>query len=356
MTNRLSKQRLSWFILLLSVVIISNILLYRLEMGEPIPHAVALGSLFDFIIVVPLLCYLFVIRKRYSLKYVWLVALASFAFAWFIIPNEHLTYYPFVKYLFFAGEGTFLLFELYIVFIIVRKLPNMIKSFREQQTDIPFFHYRLDKALIGHMKSSRAIEIIKSEVTMFFYSLFSWRKHTSDSINGTVFTYHKNSSVIAFYIMIIHAIVIESIGFHFLLHSWNAIVAIIALILNIYAIFLFIGEVQAIRLCPFVITNKNLHLHVGMMKRMVIPIEKIESIHFYDGPEKLMKAERKHIYDAAIADFMKEKPTFEITLKGPVKAKYMYGFTKQVTKVHVTVDNNQLFYETLIKQIEVKNE
>ncbi len=57
--------------------------------------------------------------------------------------------------------------------------------------------------------------------------------------------------------MIIHATAIESIGFHYLLHQWNPVIAWILLILNVYAMIYFIAEIQAIRKNPIIITENK---------------------------------------------------------------------------------------------------
>lgn len=94
---------------------------------------------------------------------------------------------------------------------------------------------------------------------MFHYALFSWKKKLSIK-HGDSFTYHQKTSVNAVYIMLIHAIAIESIGLHYWLHSWNAIVAYIILIANIYGILYFLAEINATRLTPFVLTDSHLML------------------------------------------------------------------------------------------------
>lgn len=346
----LSKTRWMWFISLLTLVVGSNILLYQLDMMQPLSKEVALGSLVDFLIVVPLITYFFIIRKRYSLKYLLLVLLAGYGTAWLIIPQGYLASYSFVKYILFAGEGALFLLESYIVFKLMTKMPAIIKFYQSNSVEFSTFPYRLEQAFTRYLKPNRFLEIISSEITMFYYSLFSWRKKPLQS--GLVFTSHKKTSAIAVYVMLIHALILESVGFHFLLHSWNEIVAIIALVLNLYTLLIFLAEIQAIRLTPFIITNQHLYLQVGIMKQLIVPIEEIKSIHYYEGPEKLSKEEEKIVFDACMPDFMREKPAIEIELYSPQETKMMYGFKKKVTKVHLRPDEPHMFFETLKTKIE----
>ena len=253
----LSKMKWMWFSFLLALVICSNVLIYCTDIIKTIPSEVVLGSLFDFIITIPLIAYFFIFRKRYSIKYLLLVAIVGYGAATLIIPKSLLSSYSFIKYILFACEGTFILLELYIVFKLMKKLPAIIKKYRTNSIEIPTFPYRIEQVLAHHLKQSRFLDIILSELSMFYYSLFSWRKKPLSILNDKrAFSYYKNTSTVAFYIMLIHALVLESVGFHFLLHSWNATFAIIALILNVYTLMYFLAEIQAIRLCPFIITNQ----------------------------------------------------------------------------------------------------
>jgi hypothetical protein len=84
---------------------------------------------------------------------------------------------------------------------------------------------------------------------------------------------------------------------------------------------------------------------------MVIPLENIKTIKHYDSPEKLSKREQKTIFDATVADFMKEKPMFEILLNKPVEACYMYGIMKKRERILLNVDEAEAFYQTLSSKL-----
>ncbi|WP_141433901.1 hypothetical protein [Bacillus sp. 03113] len=353
----LPKTKWLWFSFLLALVVSSNVLIYRLDMMQPLPKEVALGTLFDFILVVPLITYFFIIRKRYSLKYLLPVVLAGYGCAWLIMPQGLLSSYSFVKYILFACEGAFLLIEFYLGFKLITKFPAIIKKFRTNLTEIPTFQHRLEQTLSYHFKSSRVLDIIASDMTMFYYSLFSWSKTSIPILqNRQIFTYYKKTSTVAFYLMLIHALVLESIGFHFLLHSWSPIFSIITLILNGYTVLVLLAQLQAIRLCPFMITNQHLYLQVGIMKQLTVSLQDIKSIHYFTGPEKQSKDEKKFIFDAVLTDFAKEKPTLEIEFNTPQEVKLMYGFKRKITKAHLRPDESQRFYDALTTKLNEGNE
>lgn len=341
----LRNRNLIWFISLLTMVIGSNVLLYRLELMQPLPNTIALATLLDFMMIIPLITYFFIIRKRYSLKYLILVGFAGYGASMLIIPQGYLGSYSFVRYILLAGEGAFFLLELYIVFKLVTKLPVIFKYYKQKQSDIPAFPYRMEQALTHHVKTNRFIEIVSSEMSMFYYSFFSWRK--KQIIDGHVYTFHKKTSAVALHLMLIHALVLESVGLHFFLHNWSPTIAFIVLILNGYTVLLFLAEIQAIRLVPFMITDQSLYLQVGIMKRLTVPLKEIKSVHYYQGPEKVSKEVSKQFFDAVLSDFVKEKPAIEIEFHSPQEVKKMYGLKQKVRFAHLSPDEPQKFLDTL---------
>ncbi|MEH7082242.1 hypothetical protein V7139_05850 [Neobacillus drentensis] len=338
------------FSFILALVVSSNFLIYRLESIGPLPTGMALGSLFDFIITIPLLVYFFILRKRYSLKYLLPVMLLGYGVAVLVIPHHLLSAYSFVKYILLAGEAAFFLLELYVVIQLLAKIPAIVKSYRKSESEFSTFTYRMKQSWDQHLKPSRVQEIFFSDVTMYYYSLFSWRKKPPLPVESQ-YTYHKKTGTITLYVMLIHALVLESVGFHFLLQSWSPLVAIIALVLNVYTLLFFLAEIQAIRHCPIIITDQYIYLQVGIIKQLIVPLKEIKSIHPYDGPETLAKEEATKVFDAIPADFFKEKPQFEVEFYHPLEARLMYGFKRKVTKAHLRLDDPQKFYKTLSAKI-----
>ncbi len=78
------------------------------------PKEVVLGSLLDCMFVIPVITYFFIIRKRYSLTYIFPVVIAGYIFARFIIPSDYLQAFSYVSYSIVAGEIAFVCFELFL--------------------------------------------------------------------------------------------------------------------------------------------------------------------------------------------------------------------------------------------------
>lgn len=351
MTNTaVKKPRLLLYVVLASLILSTNYILYRTTMFGPVPESAVVGSLLDLLIILPLMTYFLIIRKRYSLKYMGIVILAGFAAAYLIVPQQHLSNYPFLPYLLMASEGAFVLFELYIAYTVITRLPKLMREYKKLARQNSFFLFNIRKAVETNLPNNNAIKIFVTEFSMFHYALFSWKKKTQID-HGKAFTYHKKTSVNAVYIMIIHAIAIESIGLHYFLHSWNPIVSYILLILNIYGILFMLAELQATRLTPFLLTEEHLLLQTGFSSTMYLPLSNIKEIKHYEGPEKFSTKEQKDLYDARVPDLIQEKPMFEILLHEPQEVHLIYGLKRKATRIVLNVDEPDNFYHELRRSL-----
>ncbi|ANC08389.1 MULTISPECIES: hypothetical protein [Bacillus cereus group] len=349
MNVTLSRRRKGIWIGLVSLIMLSNYLLYALPIVPAAPKEVVLGSLLDCMFVIPIITYFFIIRKRYSLTYIVPVVIAGYIFARFIIPSDYLQDFSYVSYIIVAGEIAFVCLELFLLYKIVRKLPTIIKKYKEYKSEYSSFSYAIDAAFDATMKRNKLIDIIVTECKLIYYAFLSWREKVPEG--EYVYSYHKKTGAIGVYIMIIHATLIESIGFHYLLHQWNPVIAWILLILNVYAMIYFIAEIQAMRKNPLIVTEEQVIIQIGLGKKIVIPFTQIDNIAFYKGDELLTAKEGKQVLDATVMEFIKEPATFEITLKEPVKAQLLYGFSKTVSRVHLNVDEERKFYDAVKEKL-----
>ncbi|HDR3893814.1 hypothetical protein COC60_17155 [Bacillus thuringiensis] len=348
MNVTLSRRRKGIWIGLVSLIILSNYLLYALPIVPAAPKEVVLGSLLDCMFVIPIITYFFIIRKRYSLTYIFPVVIAGYIFARFIIPSDYLQDFSYVSYIIVAGEIAFVCLELFLLYKIVRKLPTIIKKYKEYKSEYSSFSYAIDAAFEATMKRNKLIDIIVTECKLIYYAFLSWREKVPEG--ESVYSYHKKTGAIGVYIMIIHATLIESIGFHYLFHQWNPVVAWILLILNVYAMIYFIAEIQAMRKNPLIVTEEQVIIQIGLGKKIVISFTQIDNIAFYKD-ELLTAKEGKQVLDATVMEFIKEPATFEITLKEPVKAQLLYGFSKTVSRVHLNVDEERKFYDAVKEKL-----
>ncbi len=189
MNVTLSRRRKGIWIGLISLIMLSNYLLYALPIVPAAPKEVVLGSLLDCMFVIPIITYFFIIRKRYSLTYIVPVVIAGYIFARFIIPSDYLQDFSYVSYIIVAGEIAFVCLELFLLYKIVRKLPTIIKKYKEYKSEYSSFSYAIDAAFDATMKRNKLIDIIVTECKLIYYAFLSWREKVPEG--EYVYSYHK---------------------------------------------------------------------------------------------------------------------------------------------------------------------
>ncbi|MEH7342103.1 beta-carotene 15,15'-monooxygenase [Priestia megaterium] len=335
----------AFFLLLL--VISSNYVLYHSSFGlQSLPAdltGVVVGSILDLSLVAPLLFLAW--QRKFSVKYFIVLMATGLIAARFIIPSEYLASFQSVMWLGVGIEGVLILFELSLLFMLIKNVPPIFK--RVKSSSLPFL-FSFSRAVNEKFPKQTFIHILCSEMLMFYYAFGTWKKQPSTE--GNTFTLYKRSSFITFQIMIIHAIVIETLGLHWLLHNTSIILSIVLLILNIYSIVFFIGDIQGLRLNPLRVEDDCIYISFGLAKRMEISFKDIKEI-----------VEDTHILEQKIPnttiefiarDFEKVYPDLLLILKSPIEATLFMGIKKKYQQVAIRVDDPHVFKKIVKERLE----
>jgi hypothetical protein len=343
-------QPVKWkpYLLLLSLVIGSNALLYKVPIFHPVPPPVLIGSMFDFLIVVPILTYYYIIRKRYSWKLTVLAALVSYGLAAFIIPDSLLKKVSFISQVLILIEAGFFGVELYLLITVLRRISKVRATFRELPAELPFL-IKIKQAFNRHFSRTRMLDSVVSEITMIYYAFFSWKKSPMQS--GDRFTYHKKTSFIALNLMLIHALLIESIGLHYFFSQIHHILSLVLLFLNAYSVLFLLGHMQAVRKVPLIAGKQSLIINVGFLKGVNVPYSVIKEIRKYEGPDTIRHSEKKYTFEALVSDFTPEKPSIDLILSEQLTVDLMYGFKRKVSRVVIKVDDSPALYKLIEKRM-----
>ncbi|MFY3790620.1 beta-carotene 15,15'-monooxygenase [Ureibacillus sp. MALMAid1270] len=337
------------WLVLLGLVLASNFVLYKTQFGAMIlteeTNPVVIGSLIDFIIIAPTLFMLY--KKKFSWKMaIGLIATGCIA-AKLIIPANYLQPFDTITWTGIALEAAIFILELSLIISFVRYMPKIKNAVRNSSLPKVF---SFPQAVDQYVSKNPLIFAICSEVLVFYYSLLSWKKKPVEGI-----TIYKNSSFMAFQIMLIHATVLETIGVHWLFHyiEINPVVSIIMLVLNIYTVLFLLADIQALRLNPVFFNEESVYLSQGLMKRIKIEFENIEALIV--DPEVLQSKLSKDTLDFVARDFETVYPDIIIKLRKPVKGTHLMGLEKQYTQVAVRTDSPNEFLEKLQKGIDRNN-
>ncbi|ANF47209.1 hypothetical protein [Priestia megaterium] len=344
----LHKKTVSFVALfLLLLVISSNYVLYHSSFGlHSLPgdfNGVVVGSIIDLSLVAPLLFLAW--QRKFSLKYFIVLMATGLIAARFIIPSEYFASFQSVMWLGVGIEGLLILFELSLLFMLVKNVPPILRRIRSSSLPLLF---SFSHAINEKFPKQPFIHVLCSEMLMFYYTFGTWKKQPSTE--GNTFTLYKRSSFITFQIMIIHAIVIETLGLHWLLHNTSIILSIVLLILNIYSIVFFIGDIQGLRLNPLRVEDDCIYISFGLAKRMEISFKDIEEI--VEDTHILQQKIPNTTIEFIARDFEKVYPDLLLILKSPIEATLFMGIKKKYQQVAIRVDDPHVFKKIVKERLE----
>ncbi|MFS0575937.1 beta-carotene 15,15'-monooxygenase [Sporosarcina sp. 179-K 3D1 HS] len=329
---------------LLAFTLASNFLIYRLPAVIPAPaysRGVVFGSLLDLAIIAPLLILAMTRKKGFTVKRFITFMVVGLVVARFIIPASYFEPFQFVPYAAIGLEGVILLAEIGLIVLLAKHMPTILREIKTGSVSGLFAFPAMVKEKVS---SHPLISIIIAESLMFYYAIASWKQ--APPLEESKFYLHRKTSLIAFYIMLIHAIVIETVGLHWFFHDKSVILSIVLILLNVYTVLYFIAEIQAIRLNPIELGEDKMRVSLGLGKRMEIPYKAIADIISGESANSY-KLEEKGLIQFVAKDFEESKPQFVLHFNRPLQATLFMGIEKQYTSAAIRVDEPERFIRAL---------
>ena len=331
------------FVIISFVILVSNVLFMTLPFFEPIKKDVALWSFVDITVVLPLFFYLLIVHKQYSPFTVIPFMITCFWIAYLIIPREY-HFLEWIKNGIMGFEVLFVLLELFLLLVLLRKIPTFRRTYKENISRYPLFLPRAVQSLSETFTKPRMLYVWLTEFSVFYYitSIFRAKKE----IAGKTFTFHHSSNYLGIFIMLVHAMLIEIIGVHFMLIQVNHILAWVVTGLDIYTLFYLVADYRAITLSPIVLKEEEMHVQKGIRRHFVVRYDNIAYAGKPITKQELQKKE-KQAYSLVFASLEEEAPKLEIQLKRPIVSYSFYGIKKTMTKFYLTPDHLSAFTEAL---------
>lgn len=334
------------FLLLLLLVLVTNFSLYHTTIGSSFlpeqPNGVVIGSMIDLAIIEPILYMAW--QRKWNWQDLIITMAGGLVLVRFLIPIEYLAPYEAITWVGFMVEGVVIGLELLLLATLFKYLPKVVRTVKNSTLPVIFAY---EEAIKQNMKPSRIISIISWELLMFYYAFASWNKEPR--LREHQFTLYKNSSLIASQVMIIHAIILETIAIHWWLHDRFFLLSLILLVVNIYSVIFFIGDIQALRYNALQVTEKGLYASLGLFKRMEIEWPDVEEM--IDDPVILQQKRSKQTIEFIARDFEEVYPHVILKLKQPVAATFLIGKKKEYTQVAIRVDDPNKFKEIIQEKI-----
>lgn len=330
---------------LLFLVLSTNFLIYQSSVQDffslQLNTGAVVGSLIDLAIIVPFLMYA---AFKLSIKQTIGIILAGLLIAKILIPDELFIPFSGILYAGVTIEILLITAELALIFLVILKIPKIRLQMKKVNEGALF---SLLPSVEKVVTKNILVRVVMSEFLMMYYAFFSWKKKAPN--HAGVVTMHKKTSAIALHLMLIHAIVIETIGIHWWLHDKSLVLSIILLMFNIYSVFFFMAEIQIMKLHPLEIKNGKLYISQGLTKRVVVPLHAIKEIEW--GGRIPSKDTIRFIYK----DFEPVEPQAVIHLGRPVEMTMFMGMKKSITEFAIRVDEPERLKFILSYEEETKH-
>jgi hypothetical protein len=295
------------------------------------PDLVATAVMLDLTIVVPLL-FIVMIRRQRRWAGVVPVFLVSLMGAALVLLASSRAALPVLRLLALPAE-------LAIVVLVVWRVRRGLSDLGSDGDVVA----RLDRAFAAAVPYPRLAPLLAYEMSVLYYGLFSWRDRPADG-PGQAFAYHRAGSygALVFALLIVSACEIG--GMHVVVSRASHAVAWLLTAIGLYGVVWILGDFQAARLRPLLVSPDGLRVRLGLRWSLTIPRKEIAAIAPAPKPP-LSKRAPGHLHVALLTS-----PQWQITLSRPLVAQGPYGITKRVTTVAVAADDRRGLRQSLIEQ------
>ncbi len=238
--------------------------------------------------------------------------------------------------------------ELLVIIIVALKVYHTLKSIQLYKVPTEDILVTIKKSTIELLGDNRLTRFLASELGIFYYGLFVWKRKRTSSPQFT--NYEENGSI-ALIASLLMVVFIETITFHIVLTRWSEIVAWVFTIMSIYTAFILFGHVKALIFRPSELTDNELILKNGIIADLTISLSEIDKI------EVCSKEITSQDLVVANLGLAKESKNHNVVLyfKKPQTIQKVYGFIELCDILLISVDNKKVFVEEVRNAIQIAN-
>ncbi|BBI31023.1 hypothetical protein [Cohnella abietis] len=330
-----------WFLALTMLILLTDTLTVRsFSLADQDPVLVY-ALMFDFMLVIPFLYWLFILRKKgKSITKIIPLPLLGALVVWLVLP-VHLrgsvwsAVWP-VELLLLAVELAFVGYEIRIIY-------RVVKRFRRIASQEPNTGEALRIAVHEEIGQRKLASLLLHDISWVYFLFFSWRTKPNIDVDGSpVFTYHKKTNQVLYSAILTKIIILEGIAVHLLLQQWSHWAAWVMTIADIWLLALVWGDCRASALQPVSIKGNYVRLRYGLRIQADIPLEDIANVtsalEFHPDTKELKNSATSLI-----------PANIRIELKQPTKVEGLLFMPRQVTTIYMALDEPEAFAQELRK-------
>jgi hypothetical protein len=219
-----------------------------------------------------------------------------------------------------------------VEFLLIAALVARIRKMRSEPSASHDPYERIASATRGIVGEGFLATAIASEMAMFYYAFFCWKKKPEET-EGTPFTVHERSGWSSILICLLVVILAESAGMHLLLRRWSHMASWIWMGHDLWAIIWLTGDYHALRLRRSYVDARGLHLRYGMRWSLTVPLAAIASI-------EPVREEKQWKQPGVLKVAILEEPRWRIALHEPLVAHGISGIRKKVRSLAILPDDD----------------
>jgi hypothetical protein len=212
--------------------------------------------------------------------------------------------------------------------IRIRRIARRTRELRRQGHGL---HASLDVAFCETLRRPRAVASgIATEVAAMILAVTGWFRRAPAG-----YSMHRNSGFMPLVGVLCALAVIETVGMHVVIMQWSSTAAIVATIVSVYGLLWLLGAIHAVRLSPLRFLGDDLIVERGFRARLAVPRHAI-----VEATPVAAKV------DGAL-DLAYFEPNLMIVFREPIAVHGLFGRTKTVDRITISVDRRDDFLAAL---------
>jgi hypothetical protein len=293
----------------------------------------SLAIVFDLIVIAPLAYFVFIRKTRVPILSITRVFVAGTILCGLFIHTQSNPILSFIKFWILP------VIECLVVFTVARNFYEANKKAKNEKTGKIDFLLHCKKVLIDVTGNERFGNILSTEISVVYYSLFGRKDNTADY--SSRFSSYKESSSTMLLAVIIFLLLIETTSMHLIITMWSHSMAWLFTGLSLYTCLQLFGHIKAKRARPILINSDTIEIRNGLAGDVIIQKSNIESIEL----SSRHCSEKGTVKMALLTKL--EDHNLTITLKESVEVIKMYGIKKRANKILFFVDKPKGFLSSI---------
>jgi hypothetical protein len=332
-THRALISNRSCFALLVLATVAVTLSLPRLGYPYSNRSVAAIGVLLAFTIELPLYFWFFFLRRNGTNPlYAVPVAAMGYLFCRLWTPGQDSAWFAW-------GWVPLLPLEALLLAVLARRVSHVARMARDLPRSSDLLE-RLTLAADREFPANRWIAVLTYEVGLIHYAL-GGRPGIVLQPADVAFTYHRRSGLRLIYAVALIIGAFEILGVHLLAAAFSPVAAWALTGLELYGVVWVIGLLRSVGQLPIVLSERGVHVRMGVIYSLFVPYEAIESVQ-RQGLHAV-NTRRKNYLNCAFIN----SPDCVLKLRTARRARLPYTLSRSVDEIGLMVDEPRQFLAQL---------